>query len=190
MMGFIANTAAIPAAGTPVEVLIVPKPGAEKAPHARATLEIDPRGRFRLDGRTVARDALRAKAATFIDQHARGMVVIQAHPGAVVADVVYARDELTLGGVRFMRQRWVGVGEPILPKTDAQKAQALKKWAEKFANPRDFIVEPSRDAAEELKRIRGALADLKARQVLLEKYQAALDQAVGAYRPTTRRAKP
>ena len=188
MMDFVANTDAIPAAGTPVEVIIVPKPGAAKAPHARATLEIDPRGRFRLDGRVIARVDLRTKAATFIDQHARGMIVIQAHPGAAVADVVYARDELTLGGVHLIRHRWVGVGEPILPKTDAQKAQALKKWGDKFANPRDYIVEPSRDAAEELKRIAAALVDLKARQALLEKYQAELDRAVGAYRPTTRPA--
>jgi len=190
MMDFVANTDAIPAVGTPVEVIIVPKPGAEKAPHARATLEIDPRGRFRLDGRGIARTALRDRAAAFIDQHSRGMVMVQAHPGAMVADIVYARDELTLGGIQFIRHRWVGVGEPILPKTDAQKTEAMKTWAEKFANPRDFIVEPSRDAAEELKRIEDALADLKARQALLQKYRAELDKAAVAYKATTRPARP
>jgi len=190
MVDFMANTAAIPAAGTPVEVIIIPRPGAEKAPHARATLEIDPRGRFRLDGRAIARDALRTEATKFIDRHEKGMVVIQAHPGSMVADIVYARDELMLAGVHRVRQRWIGIGEPVLPKTSAQKAQAMKKWSEKFANPRDFIVEPSRDAGEELKRINAALADLKARQALLDEYRRQLAKALQAYRPTTQPAKP
>jgi len=187
-MAFTANTAEIPAAGTAVEVIIVPRPGAEKAPDARATLEIDPRGRFRLDGQVISRDALRGQAGKFIDRHDRGMVVIQAHPGAMVADIVFARDELTLGGVRLMRQQWIGVGQPVLPKTTAQKALAMKKWREKFANPRDFIVEPSQDAAEELVRIRAAMADLKGRQALLEEYQAELEKGLRAYKPTTQPA--
>ena len=187
-MAFTANTAAIPAAGTLVEVIVVPRPSAEKAPDARATLEIDPRGRFRLDGQVIARDALRPKAGKFIDRHDRGMVVIQAHPGAMVADIVFARDELTLGGVRLMRQQWIGIGQPVLPKTTPQKALALKKWREKFANPRDFIVEPSQDAAEELLRIRAAVVDLKARQRLLEEYQAELEKGLRAYKPTTQPA--
>ena len=186
---FTANTAAIPPAGTPVDVIIVPRPGAEKAPHARATLEIDPRGRFRLDGRVLARDALRAEASKFIDRHEKGMVVIQAAPGAMVADVVFARDELLLGGVHQTRQQWIGVGEPILPKTTAQKALALKKWAEQFANPKDFIVEPARAAGEELERINAAVADLKARQALLDEYQRQLAKAMQAYKPTTQPAR-
>ena len=188
-VSFMANTAAIPPVGTPVEVIITPRPGAERAPHARATLEIDPRGRFRLNGRPLARDALRAEASKFIERHEMGMVVIQAAPGATVADVVFARDELLLGGVHRTRQQWIGVGEPILPKTNAQKALAMKKWGEKFANPRDFIVEPGRDAGEELKRINAAVADLKARQALLDEYQSQLAKALSAYTPTTQPAQ-
>ena len=185
---FMANTAAIPPAGTPVEVIITPRPGAEKAPHARATLEIDARGRFRLDGRPILRHSLRNEASTFIDHHQQGMVVIQASPSAIVADVVYARDELTLGGVHRIGQKWIGIGQPILPKTLPQKAHAMEKWREKFANPRDFIVEPSQDADEELIRIRAALADLKTRRDLIEKYQAELQKARQAYIPTTQPA--
>ena len=185
---FMANTAAIPAVGTSVDVLIVPQAGAEKAPHARATLEIDPRGRFRLDGRVLPRHMLRDQAATFLDRHEKGMVVIQANPGAMVADVVYARDELTLAGIRRINHQWIGIGEPILPKTTDQRAHAMKGWAEKFANPRDFIVEPAQGAGEELKRIDAALADLKARRVLLEQYRAELEKGLAAYRPTTRPA--
>jgi len=187
-MAFTANTGEIPPAGTSVEVIIVPKPGAEKAPDARATLEIDPRGRFRLDGQIIARDALRDRAGKFIDHHDRGMVVIQAHPGAMVADIVFARDELTLGGVRQMRQQWVGVGLRVLPKTNEQKALVMKEWREKFANPRDFIVEPSRDAAEEIERVKAALAELKSRQALLEQYQGEIEKGLRAYTPTTQPA--
>lgn len=189
VVSFMADTAAIPAAGTPVDVLLVPRPGAQKAPHARATLEIDPRGRFRLDGRILARNTLRTRAAKFLDQHEKGMVVIQASPGAMVADIVYARDELTLSGIRRVRHQWIGIGEPILPKTTAQKAHAMKTWGEKFANPRDFIVEPSQDANEELKRIAAAIAELKARRALLEQYKADLEKGLGAYKPTTQPAK-
>jgi len=189
MVNFTANTAAIPPVGTPVEVVITPVPGAGKSPHARATLEIDPRGRFRLDGKGIARDALRAKAETFITRHEKGMVVVQASPGATVADVVHARDELTLAGVHRIRQRWIGIGQPILPKTTAQKALTMKTWAEKFANPRDYIVEPGRDAGEELRRIDAALADMKARRALLQDYRDQLEKALHAYKPTTQPAK-
>lgn len=187
---FTANTAAIAPLGTAVEVVITPVARAEKSPHARATLTIGDKGQFDVDGRKVSPDGLAEWAGQFIEKHSKGRVVILPHPLCLSADVARARTELRLGGVHFFSHRWYGESYPVAPRTAKQAAAAMKEWTDKFANPQDYIQEPSQQARQELTRLRKKITRLARQRRLLELHVAELQQALSLYKPPARESLP
>ena len=183
---FVANTAAIPAfdtsvnppKGTPVEVIITPVAGAEKAPHARATLTINATGDMKLDGKAVTICEIDKWARKFIAAHAKGQVMIEADPSATVGDIIRAREQLYLGGVRFITDRWLALRNESLPRTVGQLERAMKKWAVKFGNPKYYIRHPRLQAQDVLKQINAEKAKLQTRRKLIEQYETMLQQVL------------
>jgi hypothetical protein len=188
LLQFEADEESIPPVGTPVEVVIEPVAGAETADHARALLEIDRGGRLQIDGRPVSPEGLTAWAEAFYQRHDKPRVVIRPHPLALMWDVARARSELALGGIRDVELRYVSADAPALPRTPEQARARLRRWEEKFANPREFIREPAVEAETTLARIHREVEHLKARQSLWEEYAEHLRQALEAYKATTRPA--
>lgn len=185
---FRAKTEAIPPLGTAVEIVITPVPGAEKAEHARVNLEINRFGNLRIDGQDIPFKKLRAWAEKYTDRHAKGQVVIRSRPRAIAHDVTRVRDELRIGGVFDIEEVRLPLYEPLLPRTPPQAADALAEWADKFANPRDYIREPSQGAAEMLDQIDRSLQELEARKQLLREYRMHIEAGLEKYKPTTRPA--
>jgi hypothetical protein len=185
---YAAKREAIPSRQTPVEVVIAPLPGAERAPHARALLEIDDFGRLTMDSRPIAPQRLRPWAESFIAEHARGMVTIRAAARTTAWDVAAAEEELRLGGVFDTEVQRVKGTRPLLPRTPEQKRWALQQWAEKFANPQDYIRDPAQESEEVLRQVEQRIAELKAVEWLLQEYAADLRRAREAYEASTRPA--
>ncbi|MCD6365884.1 MAG: hypothetical protein J7M14_08415, partial [Planctomycetes bacterium] len=190
MLGFEANTPAIPPLGQSVEVIITPESGAEKAPHARATLVVDATGDFYLDGRKVgARDTLIGLARNFAHKHVEGEVVVIANRRARIGDIARAGDQLRRGGVKYVRQQWPASDEEMLPRTPLQMNTALARWREMFANADYYIVHPRRQCAETLERISSERASLRARRELLAEYAAKLREMLVVRKSSERQTR-
>ena len=178
---FAANKQAVPPTGTAVKVVISPLPGAERADHARAMLEIDHLGRMQLDGKPVVLTDLPRWAGKFINKHARAMVFIRAAGLALVNDVNVARQELRLGGIREFDVERVGMEGEVLPRTASQCDWSLKDWAHRFAHADDYIVPPETKARATLEQIDRQLKEMEARKELWLRYRADLRKALDAY---------
>jgi hypothetical protein len=185
---FFADPRAIPPIGTKVSIILTPLPDAEKAPHARALLEIDHLGRLRIDNRPVTMEGLEDWGTRYVTRHEQGMVMIRAAGRALIHDVAAAKLQLRLGGVREFDYQWLSPIDGVLPRTPDEAGLAMKQWRHKFANPRDYINEPGQEAQRELDRIRLRLAEMDARRKLVERYAADLREALRKYKPTTRPA--
>ncbi len=186
---FRAKTKAIPPVGTAIEIIITPVPGAEKADHARVNLEINRVGDLRIDGRDLPFQKLRKWAEDYTDRHAKGQVVIRSRPRAIAHDVTRVRDELRIGGVFDIEEVRLPLYAPLLPRTLQQAADAMAVWADKFANPKDYIREPAEGAAETLLQIDRGIRELDARKQLLREYRMRLQADLEKYKPTTRPAE-
>ena len=185
---FTANTAAIPPKGTPVEVIIIPLPGARNAPHARAMLEIGRFGRMRIEGRPITFDQLTKWGQAYIKRHPDGRVVIRTAVKALATDLERAKSELHFGGVAdFQEQRLLPLAR-LLPRTGAQADRALQKYREDFANRDWAIPDPVEAAEEELKRIAREIAQLKRLESLWREYRVHLKQQLDKHRATTQPA--
>lgn len=188
MRDMCANTAAIPPVGTKVDVIVTALPNAEKAPHARATLEIDAFGRMSIDGQPIDLDQLEKWAVKDLQRHEKGMVVIRADGRALVHDVERAHQQLRIGGIRdFLFQR-VPPEDELLPRTPQQAEKALKEWRDIFANWRDQIREPGEQAQRVLDQIELQTRLLEGRKNLLREYAAHLREAMKEYRASTQPA--
>ena len=183
LLEFAADGAAVPPPGTPVEVVIEPRPGARDAPHARALLELDALGRMRLDGRPVRLPDLRPWAIRYVERHERGMVLLRAAPDARVGDLVLARRRLAEGGVREFDQDLLPPAAEPLPRTDAQLREAMADWRARFARPDDFLLPPAEHARRTLERIDAATRQLEAFGALWARYRRELAALLGAREP-------
>ena len=192
MLSFQANTGAIPPLGTPVEVVLIPLGGAEKAEHARALLEIDRLGRLSIDGRPIALEQLRPWAEAFLSRHAKGQVIVRSRARAIAHDVTKVREELRIGGIFDVEEVKLppleAVRPRILPRTGAQAAKALAKWRHKFADPGYYIHEPSTEAREHLKHIDRRIRETEQLKALLGEYRMNLQAALDRYKATTQPA--
>jgi hypothetical protein len=185
----LANTAAIPPLRTKVRVIVTALPGGERAPHARALLEIDPLGRMRIDGERITPDKLETWAAKFLDRHERGMVVIRAAGRALVHDVEHARQQLRLGGIRQFAFQRVPPPIDLLPRTAEQAKRDLARWNHDFANAHELIRDPAQQARRTLEYAHLTLRRMAARQALLKEYAAHLEAATKRYQASTQPAK-
>jgi len=182
LMDFEANPKAIPPADTAVDVIITPKAGAEKSPHARMLLEIDRFGGVQITGRRILLTELEKWASAYIKKHPRGQVHIRADGRALVADVARVREELRVGGVEEIEISRLVPDDAILPRTAQQVDQDLKRWAWKFQNAKDLLRDPGEQAAEVLKQIEQDIRRLQATQTMWRAYAERLREALKEYK--------
>ena len=180
-----ANTGSIPPLGTKVTVTFTALPGAEKAAHARAMLEIDRFGQVRVGGKTLTGEQLQEWAEKYIQRHEKGMVVIRAAGKALVQDVADSKLNLRLGGVREFDVQRVPPATDVLPRTAGQAKRALEKWDDKFANAHELIRDPGEQARRALDQMELHLREMDARKEMLKEYAAHLRKALARYKATT-----
>ena len=185
-LDFEANARVVPPVKTPVEIILSPKAGAEKSPHARVLLEIDRFGRFRVAGRGILATDLEKWAQRYVTKHPRGQVHIRAAGRALVADVARARDELRVGGVDEIEVTRLVPEGAILPRTAAQADQELTWWAWKFQNAKDLIRDPGEQAEATLKQIAQDIQRLQATQTMWQSYASRLRKAMNEYKKASK----
>ena len=188
LLEFVPNTDKIPPMGTAVEVVIAPVKDAENSPYARATVNIDRFGQASVEGKALSGDKLTEWANEFSDKHNRAEAVIRADGRAMVVDVQTVRGALRLGGIRSFREEYVSLPKAVLPRTAGQVKDALSGWADKFAHPRDYIVEPAEEAADDLKDIAVEMRNLDSAKELLRDYASQLGKALEQYKASTQPA--
>lgn len=186
ILEFQANPEAVPPVGTRVRIIFSPLPGAERADHARALMDIDRFGKLRVDGAPIAFERLRDWAGEYLSRHSKGAVVLRPSARALVWDVERVGRELRVGGVMEFDEQRFGPSAPILPRTPAQLTASLRIWAKKFANPREYIVDPGEDAEALLRDIDRRVRELDALKQLWGEYAAHLRKALKQYGPTTK----
>ncbi len=179
---FVVDADAIPPAGTRVQMVITPHKGAERAPHARALLEIDRFGRMTIDGREIDVSGLGKWAEQYTREHDKGMVVIRSDARALCAFAPIAQGELKIGGVFEFEHRINPSPSLPLPRTSHQATGALGEWKKRFAEPHEQIRDPSQDARETLKRIGRERTELKRMDALWAEYDKALRKELNAYK--------
>jgi hypothetical protein len=186
---FAPNAAAVPPAGTPVEVVLTPLPGAANAPDARVMLEIDRLGNLVLDGRPIAPTQLRAWAEKYVEKHARGEVTLRAAAEAQVNDLAAAKRGLEFGGVRYFEEQFLPPLVEVPPRTPDQAKRLLADWTDRFRRSREFDEYLVQDAQETLAELERRTAEARQYPQLLDDYRRQLVQGLEAYRarfPTTR----
>jgi hypothetical protein len=173
---FKANRTKMKPRGTDVELVIKPVEGAEKTPHVRSLLEIDPLGRLQVDGEPIAADKLRPWAAALTNKHLKAMVEIRATPEVRVGDVRWAREELKLGGI-FETEviRLARLTE--LPRTPEARQRLLVEWSRRFADPANYMGDQGEKAAETIKLTRERIAELQAIIHVMDEYANDLEAA-------------
>ncbi len=178
---YIFNEKVIPPSGTRVEVVITPLPGAEKAEHARAVLDIDRFGNLKIDGEAVSHEELSIWAGHFMSEHSSGMVVIRAAGRALVQDVASAMLYLRYGGVFEMPVVRLEADD-VMPRTPQQTEAELEQWKKMFANPDDEIVDPAEQAELKLKQLEANIKELEATRAMLADYAEQLQTRLDKYR--------
>lgn len=186
--GICANTKEIPPLGTNVEVVITPVAGAEKAPDARETVEIDRFGHRLVNGRALTEDHLEEWASKFMTAHERGMVVIRADGMARVWDIAETQSILRLGGVREFDVQRVRPRADMLPRASDQARHAMAQWKDNFVNYRDLLEDPGHKATQTLTQIEAEVRELEASKELLKDYATQLKAALATYKVTTQPA--
>ena len=186
---FVANPAAIPPKGTPVEVVLTPLPGARNAPHARAMLEIDRLGRLRLDGRPMTYEKLGAWAEAYVKRHPNGRVLLRARPRSLAENIERARRELHFSGVRDIPIQRLLSEDGLLPRTGPQAHKALAKRREDLADPKWVVPDPIEATRREILRIQRERAELQRLDTLWAEYQAHLQAELDKHPAATQPAE-
>jgi biopolymer transport protein ExbD len=184
-----AKKGAIPPVGTAVDVILSPVPGAEKAKHARVTIDVDRQGRCGLNGREIPADQLIAWGEKYIQDHAKGMVTLRVDGRALAYDIRRVQDELRMGGVFEVNPYILQPAVATLPRSEGQAQAALKEWDKKFQNPKEYILDPGEEATELLEQIQQQQEELKSLQGLHADYAQHLSAALKKYQATTKPAK-
>lgn len=179
---FVPNGPAIPAKGTPVDVVIAPVKGAEKAPAARVTFAVDQLGRIELDGRPIAPEDIAKAVKEFLAQHAQGAAEAIIDPRAMVFDRDRLKAILEDAGMTDVTFRTRALTEEILPRTADQAAKAIAWWKRQFADAGNALVDPAQDARETLKLIERRKNQLDALSVLWSDYAAQLRELLDKHR--------
>lgn len=183
------NEKAIPPKDTAVEVILTAMPGAQNDPVARVTLDIDPQGRYWIDGKAHTAEQLIGWADQYTDRHADGQVVLRARPGAPAYYVEIARGNLRIGGVLdFADELLLPRGE-LTPRTAEQAQALLADWQARLAKP-NAILNPFEEAQAHLKHLQHEMDELDRQRALLAEYGAQLTQQFTQAQAATRPAKP
>jgi hypothetical protein len=166
----------IPPEGTDVTVTIEPVRNAAKTKFARRLLFVDRFGRYRGEGSSELLSAkeLTAWGREFVRKHERGEVILRGAGKAYVHDLLVAREELWIGGVREIDVQYDAARWPLLPRTPAQMQAALKDWETKFAEPEEQIDPPLETVVPTLQQIDQKLHEMKVTRKMLEEYREKL----------------
>lgn len=167
---YVLNADACPPVGTDVQIVLRPDKNAERAPYARALLEIDPNGEMAVDGLPITMGKLAAWADAFSTRHKRGRVVIRSAAETPAGLAPEAQSELKLGGVYDFEFRVAPAFPPLLPRTDAQLEAATREWRERFAHPEDQLDDPGKMAEDVLKQIEASRENLQRIDALWARY--------------------
>lgn len=167
---------AIPPEGTRVMVTIHVLKDAAKSDFARRLLYVDRFGRYRAEGSNdlLRLDELSKWGASFVGEHKRGQVILRGGGKAFVHDLIAAKDELWIGGVREIDIQYDAARTPVLPRTPRQMDRELKNWAAKFAQPSEQIDPPLETVVPTLQQIDQKLHEMKVTQKMLEEYRTQL----------------
>jgi len=186
---FLPNTKVMPPAGTAVDIIITPMPSAFKSPHARAILEIDRLGQFRVDGRRIEPVELIEWGRKFIRKYPKGQVIIRAAARSLVDDIRRARLQLRLGWIYDVEVHYLPPRDQVLPRTPAQARQSLRQWAEHLTVENTIFGDPTKDAQALLKQIDRQRDDLEAMKALWGEYAVHIRRQVSQYRASTQPAE-
>jgi len=176
---YVLNDKTCPPAGTDVQIVLRPDRNAQRAPHARALLEIDPNGEMAVDGLPITMDKLAAWADAFSTRHKRGRVVIRSAAETPAGLAPEAQSELKLGGVYDFEFRVAPAFPPLLPRTDAQLQAAMREWRERFAQSEDPLDDPDKMAEDVLKQIEADRENLRRIDAIRARYAEFLDALRG-----------
>lgn len=178
---YLFNKDIIPKSGTVVEIIVTPLPGAERANHARAVLDIDRFGRMKIDGEAISLEKLSIWAGKYMTRHSKGMVVIRVAGRAVVQDVSLAMLYLRYGGVYEMPVVRLEADD-IMPRTPTQAKAELARWKNMFANPDEEIKDPAEQAELKLNQIEAHIKELEATKGMLANYAKQLRTQLDDYK--------
>jgi len=179
---FAANPQTVPAKGTAVEVVLRAVKGAETAPAARMSFEVDAFGRIALEGRAVAPEAIAPAVRKFLARHAEAAADVRIDPRALVFDRERLKSILTQAGLTDVTFRMRELRGEVLPRTSAQVARSIKWWKHQFAQTGDLIVDPVEDAAAVLKHVEKRRKEVEALSRLWSDYAAQLRTLVQEWR--------
>lgn len=174
------NADALPPVGSAVRMVLKPRPGQDRAPYARALLEIDHQGALRIDNRPVTPGQLTTWAEHYTDRHRNGMVVIRSSAHAPAGLAMLAQTQLKLGGVFTFDHRTTSADVELLPRTPSQLAETLADWDARFAEPHEELEPPAEQAERTLGAIERRRAELKRLDALWAEYAAELRKRVEA----------
>ncbi len=183
---FVPNKKTIPAPGTPVEIVIAPLPGAERCDYARAVLKIDRLGVLLLGGNTIGTEQLRKWGREYLSCHSKGQVVIRVDPRATVWDLQRTREILRESGVIDIRETYLNLPCPILPRTRQQARESLRRWKEHLSDREGFRMDPPRQIASLLEYIEQRHREVEQLLSTWDDYADELRATLESYR----RAKP
>ncbi len=167
---------AIPPADTRVTVTIHVLKDAAESDFVRRLLYVDRFGRYRAEGsrEMLSLDELSKWGASFVGKHKRGQVILRGAGKAFVHDLLVAKEELWIGGVREIDIQYDAARMPVLPRTPKQINEALADWAAKFAQPSEQIDPPLETVVPTLQQIDQKLHEMKVTRKMLEEYRTKL----------------
>jgi len=182
LLEFASNAEAVPAKGTPVEVVITPVAGAETAPHARMSFDVDRLGRIRLDGAPIGMERVGEAAREFLSRHSKATAEVRLDPRALVYDRERLDRALSGAGLTNVVFRMRPATEEILPRTSPQAVEALAWWRDQFARAKELLVDPAEDAEAVLKHIQVRRKQIEELSELWADYFARLRRLVEDHR--------
>ncbi len=187
---FACNDKAVPAKGTPVQVVITVPKGEEKAPVARVSFTVDRFGRIELDGRAVAPEDVGQAVKKFLSQHAKGVADVRVDPRALVYDRDRLKALLDDAGLTDVTWRTRALTAEVLPRTSEQATKAIAWWKRQFARAQDLIVDPAEDAEALLKHIQRRRKQVEALSELWGDYAVQLRTLLAKHRRKAGSAEP
>ncbi|MCE5326500.1 MAG: YdjY domain-containing protein [Planctomycetaceae bacterium] len=189
-LNYQANTAAIPPLKTPVQIIITPLPGQDKADDARAVIQITRLGAALVSGREVPLDSLAQWARKLVNDHARCQVILRCDPYTTAHDVAMIRRELEVGRVVDIQVEHPILNAGMLPRTAGEETQALKDWQEKFAQAQNSVIDPVEQSGKTLQQLDQEIRFTRSHLDLLTSYARQLREAQAKYVASTQPAVP
>lgn len=182
LLEFSANSQAIPAVGTDVDVIITAAPGAQSAPVARLFFRVDNFGRVEMDAEPVALEAIPQAVRRFLAQHAQASAEVSIDARALVYDRQQIEEVLRRSGLAEVRFRVVNLPGEMLPRTTMEAAKALAGWREQFSKAEEMLIDPARDASSMLQTLQRQQAELAQLSAVWGEYGRRLQKMVAQYK--------